>query len=258
MEQIRPILLNTRTILQSFSVTLIALASIVVITFSALAAFGVVPWLELPILIDGTLVEDAGFYVQLGVMTLLLSLCFFVPTNRRIMQLESAHHGFSLRMEDIQRAYAAVHAADRKGVFQASSEFDAVKERMLHLRNHPDLGSLEPDILEVAAQMSRISQDLAETYCDERIDRARDFLRQRQAEIETFQDRLEHAKALHADIRQWANRVEMDEAVAQSQLNRLLEGLAELLPEIDIGPSPQASKNHRQNGVIRLSSLAAE
>ena len=52
---------------------------------------------------------------------------------------------------------------------------------------HPDLGALEPEILELAAQMSRISQDLAETYSDEKVDRARTFLQQRQQEIDTFQ-----------------------------------------------------------------------
>lgn len=258
MEQFRPALLVTRSVFQSFSLALVAGAAMISVIFSGLAAFGVLPWLELPLAINGVAIENGGVYVQLAVTVLLLSMCFFLPTNQRVLRLESAHHSFSMRMEDVARAYAIVHAQDRKGLFNAPSEFDAVKERIVHLRDHPDLGSLEPDILEVAAQMSRISQDLAQSFSDERVDRARGFLVQRQQEIETFQDRLDHAKALHADIRQWSNRLELDEAVAKSQLDRLIEDLEEILPEIKIQSAGDAEGKDAPESVIRLPRLAAE
>ncbi|WP_187428628.1 hypothetical protein ROLI_012770 [Roseobacter fucihabitans] len=258
MEQFRPALMMTRSLFQGFALALIAVATLVSVLFSGLALAGVLPWLELPLAINGVTLENGGAYAQAAMTLLLLSLCFFLPTNQRVMRLEAAHHSFSLRMEDIARAYAIVHSDDRKGLFQAPSEFDAVKERIVHLRDHPDLGSLEPDILEVAAQMSRISQDLAQSFSDERVDRAHGFLLQRQQEIETFQERLDHAKALHTDIRQWANRLDLDEAVAKSQLDRLIEDLEEILPEIKFADSETPVANVQEDDVIRLPRLAAE
>ncbi|MCV3272424.1 nucleotide exchange factor GrpE [Roseobacter sinensis] len=258
MQTMRPTLVATRTALQGAALTLICLATLAATTLSGLAAVGVVPWLELPLMINETAVPDGGLYLQLALTGLLLCLCVFLPTNRRVMQLESAHHSFSMRMEDVARAYATVHAADRAGAFQAPSEFDAVKERITHLRNHPDLGGLEPDILEVAAQMSRISEDLAQTYSDERMERAYDFLRQRQQEIDSFQERLDHAKALHDDIRQWANRLEVDEDIARAQLNRMAADLNELLPELDLSSSRSTNSPTAPDRVVRLSNVAAE
>ncbi|WP_299962339.1 DNA repair protein [uncultured Roseobacter sp.] len=249
MEQIRPVLVVGRTVFQSASLAMLSLAALCATSFTVLAAGGLLPWLHMPLIFGDTTIVQGGVYVQLGVTALLLAMCFFVPTNRRVLDLETAHRDFSLRMEDVARAYASVHAADRAGVFQMSSEFDAVKERILHLRNHPDLSALEPDIMEVAAQMSRISEELAQTYADARVDRAYDFLRQRQQEVDAFQERLDHAKALHADIRQWANRLEVDEAVAKSQLNRMIDDLQDILPDLDI--RWQAEQADRQ-GVLRL------
>lgn len=258
MQPMQPTLLALRTILQSAALMLICLATATATGLSALAALGLVPWLDLPLMIDGAAVPNGGLYLQLGLTALLLCLCVFLPTNRRVMRLESAHHDFSIRMEDVARAYAAAHASDRAGVFQAPSEFDAVKERMMHLRSHPDLGGLEPDILEVAAQMSRISEDLAQAYSDDRMERAYGFLRQRQQEIDSFQERLDHAKALHEDIRRWANRLEGDEDMARAQLNRLVADLDELLPELDLAQGGTSDGDATSERIVRLTNLAAE
>ena len=96
-------------------------------------------------------------------------------------------------LTDITRAYGAVHAADRGDAFRFSTEFDAVRERLAYLRDHPDLSSLEPALLEVAAQMSHISKELAEVYSDERVNRARSFLEQRQYEVAPSTSRPAHA-----------------------------------------------------------------
>lgn len=252
MEKARPLVAIARSVCQTFSLFLIATSAFVLVISSALAFAGLLPWPELQLGINGVPVDQAGMYAQLTLTAVLLALCFFVPTNSRVMRLEAAHHGFSMRMEDVTRAYALAHAEDRKGVFQATAEYDAVKERMTFLRDHPDLSSLEPDLLEVAAQMSQISQNLAQAYSDENVDRAREFLVQRQQEVAQFQDRLDHAKALNYDIRQWLNRVEMDEAVAQSQLDRLVNELDEVLPEA------RKQAEGTVGRVVRLSNVAAE
>merc|ERR1712173_435973 len=105
-------------------------------------------------------VENAGMYAQLALTVLAVGLCFFLPTNRRVMQLETSHRQFNVGMQDVARAYAAVHAADRAETFQMSSEFDSVRERLAYLRDHPDLATLEPAVLEMAAQMSHVARDL--------------------------------------------------------------------------------------------------
>jgi len=69
-----------------------------------------------------------------------------------------------------------------------SSEFDAVRERLAYLRDHPDLDSLEPQVLELAAQMSHQSRELSDIYNDEKVTRAKTFLKQRQEEAERQQD----------------------------------------------------------------------
>ncbi|SLN11443.1 hypothetical protein ROG8370_00218 [Roseovarius gaetbuli] len=58
-------------------------------------------------------------------------MCFCLPANYRIMALENSHRRISPGMQDVARA----HAADRTGVFQLSSEFDAERERLAYLRD---------------------------------------------------------------------------------------------------------------------------
>ena len=200
--------------------------------YTALAAMGVVPWLAMPLQFGETLVADGGTWLQVGVTLLAFGLIFFLPTNARVMALETSHRKFHMNMRDVARAYSASHKADREGVFTLPSEFDSVRERIAWLRDHPDLGDLEPSVLEVAAQMSHVSRDLAQTYSDRNVARARDFLTARQTEIDELNDRLVEAKQIANEIRQWNNRVELEEDVAEAQMVRLCEELEEILPEI--------------------------
>lgn len=201
---------------------------------TVMAALGQWPWIDLNLSLGGAAVENAGVYAQIGLTVLAVSLCFFLPSNSRILQLENSHRSFSIGMQDVARAYAAVHAADRTGHFQMSSEFDAVRERLAYLRDHPDLSGLEPQLLEVAAQMSHISKELAEVYSDDKVARARSFLEQRQEEVELFNTRLDHAKGISTELKHWLHEVELEESVAAAQLNRLREELREVLPEVGI------------------------
>lgn len=201
----------------------------------ALAAFGVIAWPELPLAWNGAPVEDAGMWAMIALAALFVGLCAYLPMNQRVLSLESAHRDFRISMHDVAHAYVTAHAADRAGNFRLSHEFDAVRERLAFLRDHPDLGRLEPEILEAAAQMSQISRELADTYSEEKVERARTFLKQRQEELEVFNDRLETAKAVTREMRHWLEAVELDESVARSQLDRLKAELDDIMPELNIG-----------------------
>ncbi len=171
-----------------------------------------------------------------GIAVLLLA---YMPAHWRMRALEASHRSFRVGMQDVTRAYRAAHAEDRAGTFQLSSEYDEVRERMDFLANHPDLGHLEPEILELAAQMSQVSKDLAERYGDDAVARAKAFLEERQQEAEQLQSRIEVALAASRELRRWHDRVEIDEDIARSRLNQLAAELNQILPEIGLtSPRP--------------------
>jgi chromosome segregation ATPase len=145
-------------------------------------------------------------------------------------RLEAAHRSFAMGVEDVSRAYRQAHAADRAGVFALSSEFDSVRARMEHLRNHPDFGHLEPELLQLAAQMSHETRELARAYSDVKVARARAFLSQRQEEVQALTDRLAIARRTCDELKRWLTDVEAEERQAQVQLKRLEADLREILP----------------------------
>lgn len=210
----------------------VALAGVFALIYTALCAMGFAPWLDISLGLAGQPLENAGIWFQSSLTGLAVLLLFFLPSNRRILALENSHRSFQLGMHDVARAYHHAHAADRANAFQLSSEFDSVRERLVYLRNHPDLGALEPEVLEAAAQMSHISKELAQVYSDAALSRARDFLRQRQTEIETFNSRITAAKQVATELKHWLHEVELEESVAASQLERLRDELHEVLPEL--------------------------
>jgi len=173
-------------------------------------------------------------YIQLFATALVVGLCFFLPGHSRISKLETSHRSFQIGMDDVARAYAVAHAADRAGTFQMSGEFDAVRERLMFLRDHPDLGQLEPTVLEAAAQMSHVSAELARIYSDEKVSRARHILTQRQHEVADFNIRLEQAKHVSTEMKTWLAQVELDESVARAQMDRLVDDLADVLPALGL------------------------
>lgn len=231
------------------SLILLAGLALAAIAMTALAAFGVVPWLEFEARFGEWFVPEAGMITQIAVTLLLFGLLFFLPPAARVMALERSHRDFNLKMEDIAHAYHMCHTADRAGVFTLSSEFDQVRERLIFLRDHPDLEQLEPDVLEVAAQMSQQARHLADVYSDEKVARAKAFLRERQEEAERQQEKI--VEALHActEIRKWAQQVELEESVVASQLAQLEEQLATALPAVGLRVS-------RDDTVITLADRA--
>ncbi len=232
MQQLKALGFFFQYLMQRLALVFFAACAAALTTSSIMAAFGYWTWIEMPFSYAGEPVENAGMYLQISATVLAAGICFFLPANARIMQLENSHRSFSVSMNDIARAYGAVHAADRGQTFQLSSEFDAVRERLAYLRDHPDLSTLEPALLEAAAQMSHISRELAEVYSDEKIERARNFLKQRQEELSLFNSRLDQAKAISTEMKRWLHEVELEESVAAAQLARLSEEMAEILPQL--------------------------
>lgn len=196
------------------------------------SALGLWPWIDLRASWGGQPIAGFGMAAQIGLTLLLALLCAFFPSSWRVLALERSHRDFRIGMKDVAAAYHAAHMADRKGAFTLSGEFDAVRERLEWLRDHPDLKLLEADILTVAAQMSQQSHRLATVYSEERVSRARDFLAQRQREAEEHAKRIQEALATCREIMRWSSQVELEEAMVASQLSQLDEQLQAVLPAL--------------------------
>jgi hypothetical protein len=235
----------SQRIMQPIAMGIILTLAALSIGWCSAAMLGLAPWLTVRLDLGDTAPVDAGPALQLFLALLIVGLCFFLPTNARVMALERTHRQFKVSMSDVARAYQAVHAADREGVFELHSEFDSVRDRLTYLHEHPDLRNLEPEILELAAQMSHQSRELAELYSMERVERARGFLRQRQEEAQLLEERVRTAQSVGQELRRWLERVEVEEAVVRAQMKRLEDDLEELLPLLGLGltrdrPGPAA------------------
>lgn len=225
-------LVRVQHALQALAFGLILAVALGALAVVALTLAGLVPPLDLTVHWAGQPVPDAGLWLEGAVAALFLLLTAFLPAAGRMLRLERAHRDFTVRMEDVAAAYAAAHRADREGVFTLSAEFDSVRERLDHLRKHPDLGNLEPEILELAAQMSHISRDLARVYSDDKVARARTFLTQRQQEVAQTRDRIRLAQYAASELKRWLQDVEADERLVSAQIERLDQDLREVLPAL--------------------------
>ncbi len=212
---------------------------------------GIAPWFEIDARYGGVTLPWAGVALQVGFTLFCVGLCFFLPASRRILRLEQSHRDFHMNMEDVARAYRTSHAADRAGLFRASSEFDSVRERINHLRNHPDLGALEPGVMEVAAQMSHESRELARIYSTEKVERAREFLRARQEEAARMDDTIKMARDTCDQLRHWLLEVQTEEALVRRHLGKLEADLLELLPQLGFETSVE-DRARRGETVIPL------
>ena len=257
----KPFLFLTRT-LSFLGMTAILLGALALLGATVPAAFGILPWLSLPLTFGETVVPEAGMYVQIGVTALMVALLGFLPNSARVNLLESSHRKFELSMNDVARAYHHVHHADRAGVFTLSSEFDEVRDRLAFLRDHPDLERVQSDVLEVAAQMGQQSKELAAIYSNEKVARAKAFLSERQANAERVQEQIVEALQTSNDIRRWTEQVEVEEAVVESQLGRLREILEATLPGTGyriVEDAPEFDESLADNDrVIRMKGVAAE
>lgn len=245
LSSVRSVTRSAQVILHTLSFGFVLIAAIGLCILTLGAAVGLLPWLGFSVQIGERLHENAGQIAQIAGTVFLVMLAGFLPVHARIMALEASHRNFTLGMQDVTQAYVLAHAADRAGIFQLSSEFDSMRERLAYMRRHPDLADLEPDILELAAQMSHVSRALAETYSDANVGRAKTFLRQRQQEVARFKGRLVKAKAITKELRQWMQQIEQEEAGAAAQLSRLRAELTDLMPEA-LGLENRAQMRRRQ------------
>ncbi len=218
--------------LQSAAHGLVILVTLALLGATIMASLGHLPWPSLALAFGDAALPDAGMWLQLGLTALLLLLCLFLPANARMARLERSHRNFAIGLADVAQAYRLAHAADRAGVFALSGEFDAVRARLAHLREHPDLAHLEPELLQLAAEMSYTTRDLARTYSDDRVARARAFLQQRQEEVQALTDRITIARRTTDELRRWLTDIEAEERQAEQQIKRLEADLREILPQI--------------------------
>lgn len=240
---------NSHQTLHSLAQGLVALLAVGLLALSLAAAFGLVPWPQIALFFGGQAVPQAGMWLQIGLTALIWLFLIFLPGNLRISRLERSHRSFALGMDDVARAYRAAHAADRAGVFALSAEFDSMRARMEHMRDHPDLQHLEPELLQVAAQMSLETRDLAHAYSNEKVNRAKTFLKQRQEEVQALTDRLAIARRTCDELRRWLSDIEADERTAQTQLRRLEADLKEILPTLGYDFDLE---DHRDANVVSL------
>ena len=209
------------------------------------AILGWMPWPTLYLSFGAITVANAGMWMQIGLTMVFLILCFFLPANSRMTRLERSHRSFAMEVEDVARAYRMAHAADRVGVFSLSGEFDSVRARMEQLRQHPDFGHLEPELLQLAAQMSHETRELARAYSDVKVARAKGFLSQRQEEVHQLTDRLAVARHTCDELRRWLTDINAEERQAQLQIKRLEADLKEILPglgyAVDLDEKPDGN-----------------
>jgi len=96
------------------------------------------------------------------------------------------------------------------------------------------------------------TRDLARAYSDDKVNRARMFLRQRQEEAHALTDRLAIARRTCDELRRWLTDIEAEERTAQQQIRRLEADLKEILPTLGYAfdmPEPQDAN------VVALSKL---
>jgi len=211
---------------------IIICTTVALVATTLAAAFGALPWPELSLRWGAQYSPNAGMYCQIGLTALMVMLCFFLPATTRMARLERSHRSFQISMQDVRRAYELVHNADRRSVFALSSEFEDMRKRMEHLRQHPDLSHLEPELLELAAQMSHHSRDIARVYSVERVERAKAFLKQRQEEVTQTQERLKLARHTCDELRRWSADIEAGERSNTKGLRALENDLRDILPTL--------------------------
>lgn len=230
-------------VFQTLAFWIVAALTLFLVTTTLMAALGALPWPDIPLRWGDRALPQAGMFAQIALTALCVLVCLVLPANARMARLERGHRSFDLGVEDVARAYRIAHAGDRAGVFALPSEFDAVRERMDHLRKHPDLSHLEPELLQLAAQMSFAARDLARIYSDDRVERARAFLRHRQQETQAMAERLQTARQTADELRRWLTEVEREERHADIQIKRLEADLRDLLPELGFAMIPDTSRD---------------
>ncbi len=228
----------------------IAAAAAVVAT--ALSFTGILPWPDIALTYGGAEVAWSGQALQIGVTALLVMIALFLPSARRVLQLETSHRRFEIDMDDVTRAYRAAHMADRAETFEMRREFDAVRERYQFLKAQPDLAEMDAELLTIAAQMSEQSHELAEVYSDAKIARVRDALVQRHADAKALDARIQQTHGDLRELKRLMEEVDVEETSVTAQLHRLRDEMS----EIGVLDGPEFVAN--RSGAPHLKSVPAE
>ena len=215
-------------IAQTLAMALVGAAAIVSCVATILAFAGLLPWPTVTVTYGAVDLPWFGQALQVGLTALLVLLARTFPSAHRVTRLEATHRRFEIGMDDITRAYRAAHMADRAEMFGMQREFDAVRERYKYLRELPELAEIDAELLTVAAQMSEQSRELAQSFSDEKVARAKESLKQRLRDTETLQSRIQSAHAAIREIRRLTDEVDIEESTVAAQMQRLREELAEI------------------------------
>lgn len=245
---------NIRNIFQTATHLLLIGMAVAATVATIAAAFGLLPWLSLNMVSATGETMPVGVWVQSIVTVFLIGLCSFLPGVHQVQRLERSHRDFKVSMDDVARAYYVAHTADRQNAFNLSSEFEDMRDRLTLMRHHPDLSHLEPEILELAAQMSHTTRDLATVYSHDKVTRAKEFLRHRQQELDTLNENISLALSLTHEVRRWQNDVEASEYEANRQMDRLEQDLQEILPHIGFAQNEPTPETKTDGNVVTLSS----
>ncbi len=189
----------------------------------------IVPWPVLNVTLSDGSVHNAVPYLGAAISFIGIVMLALVPGSKRVLTLEQTHREFKMTMDDVAGAFYAAFTADRDGIFKIKGEFDAIRARHEYLKSLPNLPSLEPDILLQAAQMSYVSEELARAYGTDAVERARDFLKSRQDEINRFSALLKSEEAELPVIRDLALTLRDQDRMNHETRNRLDEQLRELV-----------------------------
>jgi hypothetical protein len=183
---------------------IVAMFALVAISSAVCAALGLIPWLTLYASFGEHPLPQAGVMLQ-GLIARLSLLAFAGLEIGAVASL--VPNGFRRR-----RAGLPPRTRNRPHrVFALSGEFDAMRERLNHMRRHPDPGSVEADIIELAAQTRLQSRGLAKIYSEDKVTRAKSFLTQRQQEAQATEDQTGIARYAGDEIRNWLKDAEADE-----------------------------------------------
>lgn len=191
----------------------------------------VAPTIALNLEVNG---QSVNFATGLGVILSLIGISIIGLTvgNARAIKLENSHRNFHIGMDDVEMAFLQAFAADKAGMFRLPNLFDAVRERMLHLRNLPDLQGFEPDILALAAQMSQVSAKVAQAFSEEKVAHAQAFIAQRLDEVVRLERQITTLRELKASIKKQALTITTDKAAldkeAEATWNEIVQILASL------------------------------
>ena len=104
MKSVRALAYLIQFLMQRLALVVFVVAALYLVVATFMAAIGQWSWVSLSLQYQGAPVANAGMYAQIALTVLAVGLCFYLPSNRRIMQLETSHRNFSIGMQDVARA----------------------------------------------------------------------------------------------------------------------------------------------------------